>query len=291
MMNKPIPQDLLDYLHTMITPTHVGGVTLIALDLAEVDWTQYADEELSGLIAQGDPSLYMEEVWRVLKPGAHVMLFAPDSEPTGHTGTCALEDKGFEIRDAILWAKEAGALHYVPKASRSERNAGCVGSGAWLWFLRPGLDEETLAEVAEVLAAEGVDEDILNDLESIGLEEIPEALQGYFKRRQDENTNRHPTVKAIRIMEELLEDIPRDEGPVLDPFVGSGTTGVAGLRTGHDIIGIEKDEASLRTADQRVRHWDRAETGWIGADIQSDIEQKDDLPEKQDLADLFGFGD
>ena len=82
--------------------------------------------------------------------------------------------------------------------------------------------------------------------------------------------NYHPTVKAIRLMERLLHPIPVEGGPVLDPFVGSGTTLVACLSTGHDGIGIERESEYVRIADARIRHWERASLRKWETTIKSD---------------------
>lgn len=125
-----IPQDLIDYLHTMITPTHIGGECLIVLeDLNNHDLTQYTDSQWHGCIAVGTPTEETsKELMRVMRAGAHLMLIAPEEEPTGYKGACQIEDTGFEIRDSIFWARETDPENpnfmYMPKASRSERELG-----------------------------------------------------------------------------------------------------------------------------------------------------------------------
>lgn len=65
--------------------------------------------------------------------------------------------------------------------------------------------------------------------------------------------NKHPTVKPIALMEYLcrLTSTPTG-GLVLDPFCGSGSTGIAALRTGRKFIGIEKDPESYQLARKRL---------------------------------------
>ena len=63
-------------------------------------------------------------------------------------------------------------------------------------------------------------------------------------------------MKPIDLMVKLLADVPKDKGPIIDPFLGSGTTGIACLKTGHDFLGIEREEEYLGIADARVRHWE-----------------------------------
>jgi len=63
----------------------------------------------------------------------------------------------------------------------------------------------------------------------------------------------HPTEKPLPLMLWTLEAarIP-EKSTVLDPFMGSGTTGVACIRTGRRFIGIEKDPVHFETARSRI---------------------------------------
>ena len=65
--------------------------------------------------------------------------------------------------------------------------------------------------------------------------------------------NRHPTVKPLELMRYLcrLTKTPTG-GVVLDPFMGSGSTGVATIMEGREFVGIEQDEASYQTARERI---------------------------------------
>lgn len=65
--------------------------------------------------------------------------------------------------------------------------------------------------------------------------------------------NTHPTVKPLALMQWLVKLVTPKEGVVLDPFCGSGSTGVAALREGFDFIGIEKEEDSVRIAQERIK--------------------------------------
>ena len=232
-----MPQEFADYLRTMISPeertlTTTEGGECAYLHVTDPDtfpWGEHGDASVHGMTVEATSlagqEAWVPEVFRVLKPGAHLMLVAPDEEPTGHTGACVAEDAGFEVRDAILWVHGEGSgdrLHYTAKAARAEREAGL--------YTEWGEDEN-----------EG------------------------GKRK-----NVHPTVKPTEVMVRLMHDVPKDRGPVLDPFLGSGTTLLACVETGHDGIGIEREREYLEIADARVRHRDYETAGWNRATIHSD---------------------
>jgi hypothetical protein len=63
--------------------------------------------------------------------------------------------------------------------------------------------------------------------------------------------NKHSTVKPVALMRWLARLVTPPGGHVLDPFVGSGSTGVACGLEGFDFTGIDKDEASIATARAR----------------------------------------
>lgn len=61
----------------------------------------------------------------------------------------------------------------------------------------------------------------------------------------------HPTQKPVRVMEWCLSFLP-EACTVLDPFMGSGTTGVACVNTGRNFIGIEIDRGYFDIAQKRI---------------------------------------
>lgn len=63
----------------------------------------------------------------------------------------------------------------------------------------------------------------------------------------------HPAEKPVPLLKELIELTSKPEGVVLDPFAGSGSTGVAALQTGRRFIGIEGDDKWHPKAVERVQ--------------------------------------
>jgi site-specific DNA-methyltransferase (adenine-specific) len=116
----------------------------------------------------------------------------------------------------------ASRFYYVAKASRRERNAG--------------LD--------------GMPERALNW--SSG-----EQSPGTF---QSEGTNRmvanpHPTVKPIALMRWLCRLVTPPGGLILDPFMGSGSTGCAAVLEGFRFVGTEQDPEYAAIAERRIEYW------------------------------------
>lgn len=63
---------------------------------------------------------------------------------------------------------------------------------------------------------------------------------------------KHPTEKPVFVMEQLIEMLCPVGGTVLDPFMGSGATGVACVRRGRNFLGIEIDDDYFRIAKQGI---------------------------------------
>lgn len=116
----------------------------------------------------------------------------------------------------------ASRFFYVAKASKKERNAGLEG----MLEKRHGTYDTTDTGG--------------NKLGRSGKE--PTAPQ----------QNHHPTVKPIKLMEYLIRLITPPGGIVLDPFMGSGSTGVAAKRLGFSFIGIEMNEEYCEIAEKRI---------------------------------------
>ena len=66
------------------------------------------------------------------------------------------------------------------------------------------------------------------------------------------NDNTHPTVKPLKLMKYLCRLVTPKGGTVLDPFMGSGSTGIAAKDEGFDFIGIEKEKEYFEIAERRI---------------------------------------
>jgi len=64
--------------------------------------------------------------------------------------------------------------------------------------------------------------------------------------------NSHPNIKPAELVQRFVQQHTKPNETVLDPFMGSGTTGIACIRTGRNFIGIEKDPKHFATACDRI---------------------------------------
>lgn len=66
----------------------------------------------------------------------------------------------------------------------------------------------------------------------------------------------HPTIKPLNIVQNLIINSTQDGGVVLDPFMGSGTTAVACIRTGRNYIGFELNTEYYEVCKKRILNED-----------------------------------
>ena len=243
------------------------------------------DKYKAGYEAQVWHEQWAKVALQILKPSHYLLAFG--GTRTWHRLACALEDAGFEIRDTLMWlygtgfpkgranlkpswepivlARKPGPmrelgieecrvvtrypaniivdeetaeligppsrLFYCAKASPSERNAGLEG-----------LEKRKSSKLGDGFAS------------CVG-HPNPNA-KGHTTSGDRRAENYHPTVKPIALMRWLVRMVSREGETVLDPFMGSGTTGIACVLENRDFIGIEKEPDYMEIAKRRIEHHD-----------------------------------
>lgn len=114
----------------------------------------------------------------------------------------------------------AARFFYCPKANKADRNEGC--------------------------------EDIEPKQYSYDGRDTP--IENAYQRNGSNANNFHPTVKPTDLMRYLCRLVTQPGGVVLDPFMGSGTTGKAAMREGFEFIGCEMDLEYYKIATARIVH-------------------------------------
>jgi DNA modification methylase len=134
-----------------------------------------------------------------------------------------------KIINASTIKDEGGAsrFFYVAKVSKAERNMGL-----------DGFEEKRLCQG-------GYESNWSSDKEGdIGINKVK-----MFK-------NNHPTVKPVNLMSYLCKLITPPNGIVLDPFMGSGSTGIAALLNDFRFVGMEMDENYFKIAEARINDFE-----------------------------------
>jgi site-specific DNA-methyltransferase (adenine-specific) len=119
----------------------------------------------------------------------------------------------------------ASRFFYCPKASKKDRDEGMDGF------------EETISEIAQINSQ--------TKLQPNG---------EYVENKVLPRKNNHPTVKPTDLMLYLIKLVTPVKGVVMDPFMGSGSTGKGAIRGGFDFIGIEREEEYIKIAEARIKN-------------------------------------
>lgn len=207
------------------------------------------------------------EILRVLKPGGFLVCF---SQPRlYHRLGVAVEDAGFEMRDAIVWKRRGQAKafsqdHFVRKRVKK----GLIGQAEGEAILASigGRKTPQLGSEAEImtLAQKPKDGTFVDNwiAHGTGLVDVGQRWEGKFptnvieskgKGRDGKSAdNIHMTVKPVDLIAHLIRLFSAEGQTVLDPFLGSGSHGVAALRAGRDFIGFELNADYFALAQRRI---------------------------------------
>jgi site-specific DNA-methyltransferase (adenine-specific) len=178
-------------------------------------------------------ALWLSEALRVAKPGAPAILFTDWRQLP--TTTNAMQAGGFIWRGIVAWDKTAGCRPQMGRFA-SQCEFAVWGSAG------PMPDERGVGCLPGFFATpEQLDID--DDLDGV----LPPSVSVF----PDPRHKHHIAGKPVALMVELLK-ICEPGGLVLDPFAGSGSTGVAALRTGRRFVGVEMLDEHIRKARKRL---------------------------------------
>lgn len=202
-----------------------------------------------------------EEAYRVLKPGGFMIAFS--QARLFHRMAIAAEDSGFEVRDMLVWEHNGGQGkaftqdHFVKKMKLSVKEKEEIIKklqGRKTPQIRPKFEAILLAQKPK----DGTFIDNWLKWET-GLIKIDFDLEPQqstvfgFKKPIKDDTFEHMTVKPIDLMERLIEVFSLKGQVVLDPFLGSGTTGIAALKRGRRFIGFEIEKKYVDMSVKRLK--------------------------------------
>lgn len=128
----------------------------------------------------------------------------------------------------------ASRFFYCPKVSKAERNMGL-----------DGFEEKDIKNFRHNSKDENGD-----------IWRVDENGNKTTKIDLMKSKNTHPTIKPINLMTYLIRLITPTNGIVLDPFMGSGSTGIAAQLEGFDFVGMEMDPEYMKIAEVRINNFE-----------------------------------
>jgi site-specific DNA-methyltransferase (adenine-specific) len=159
----------------------------------------------------------------VLRPGGQFFSFCADRYISHYWE--AMEANGINIKRVFTWCK--------PNAVPFNRKVTFLSSCEFaIWGYKPGKNKT------------------FNHKKLFDYKD--KNQNNYIIRPMDPRNRLHPNQKPLDIMKYLVELLTKPGDIVLDPFMGSGTTGVACAETDRNFIGVEKDPKYFEIAKTRL---------------------------------------
>ncbi len=158
---------------------------------------------------------YIPELYRILKDNSHCYLMTNHVNLQEMINTAT--DNGFKFVKCLIWNKGNKIMggYYMSQFE-------------YILFLRKGKGKR------------------INNCGTSDILEVPN------KKTKVDGKNIHDTEKPVKLMEILIANSSKENEIILDPFMGSGSTGVACKNLNRQFIGIELDENYFKIAKERI---------------------------------------
>jgi site-specific DNA-methyltransferase (adenine-specific) len=246
--------DCLDVLRTLES----GGVDAVVTDPPYGQSNESYDRGVN-------PEVW-RECYRVAKPNAALLSFA--GSPTYHRIASDIEAAGWRVRQMWAWVYGDGLITSAYPREGFDRLAPaftpiCFAvkgkillplareGGPWKVRFRKQAHHSPMSRRSgENACPAEANGHWPRSLVSDGTEGFEFFSLSHGRSNRDGNTG-HPNQKDVRLTRWLLDKLPRG-GTVLDPFMGSGTAGVACVRAGRDFVGVEINEVYFKVAERRI---------------------------------------
>jgi len=161
---------------------------------------------------------WLQDAFRLLKPDGGGLISFCDWN-TSHRWREEIECAGFIVKSQVIWDR----MHH--------------GMGDLKGAFAPQHDVIWYATKGRRIFVNGRPKSVIR-----------------HKRPSPVDDHGHPTCKPVALMEDLIKATDDGSGGlILDPFLGSGTTGVAAANTGRRFIGIERDPDYFTIAQARIQ--------------------------------------
>jgi len=156
---------------------------------------------------------FLYDSFRILKDGGALVIFSDWKNQ--ETWKSAIQTAGFEVKSQVIWNREAHGMGDLKSSFGPQHDV--------IWFATKGKFSFPGKRPKSVISS-------LRIMGSLS----------------------HPNEKPVSLMKELVSAVTPPNGTTLDPFMGSGSTGVAAKELGFNFIGCEMSEDYFNIAKQRI---------------------------------------
>lgn len=152
------------------------------------------------------------------------------------------------------WDKKAMGLNFINEIFRVSKNQIIFGGNYFdlpktesyiVWYKQPFIKHQAQAEL--IWTSFKFKMKVFHYRYAGNCEGYPDNLKVDYKKKSV-----HPAQKPVELMKHLIEAYTKDGDIIFDPFMGSGSTGVACKNLNRKFIGIEKDEKYFQIARERL---------------------------------------
>ncbi len=202
-----------------------------------------------------------EQWMKVICPGGFCLVFSQNR--LVHRTAISLEDAGFEIRDVLLWKYEGQPKAFTQEHFIKKRNVPDDEKERLIRKLdgrkTPQLKPQGEMIVLGQAPREGTFVDNYDKWETglidvknpfVERDQFPGTVIPVKKPRQ---RNGHMTEKPVDLLRHLIRIFSAPQSLVLDPFAGSGSTGVAAKLEEREFIGYEIETEMAARAQHRIK--------------------------------------
>ena len=218
-----------------------------------------------------------KELYRVTKDGGVIVWIVNDATIKGsETGTSFkqalfFKECGFNIHDTMIWQKISPFTHknryiacfeymfVLSKGVPKTANLICDRQNKWAGVAVHGTQR---------LKADGVLQ--VNNGVKVGrkVKEFGARYNVWDMPGDKNNKTGHPAVFPLALVRDHIITWSNDGDTIMDPFMGSGTTGIACVNTRRNFIGIELDEQFFNIAEHRIN---AAKSLWLDTLLGGDL--------------------
>lgn len=180
-------------------------------------WRSDPDKRFKKIANDKKPFIwFLFDAFRVLKDGGALICFTDWKNQEAWKS--AIEWAGFTVKSQVIWNREHHGMGDLSGAFAPMHDV--------VWFAVKGNYKHPGKRPKSIVSSKRISGEKLV----------------------------HPNEKPIDLMAELIKSVTPENGIVLDPFIGSGATGVAAVKSGFGFIGIERDDKYFEIAKNRIEN-------------------------------------